>query len=281
MDDASIKKLGYEINSRPIDDFDGLSPKQMHTMIYNPFSSDSVVQFNNNITTIEIAKIPIYKLVISLLLKVKNGDNKLTTRGNLSASLVKSLYGAGYISEYMIDSGITKLSREEASLTVNLTHLLCKISGYLRKRKDTLSITKKGFELFDNPKLLAQDLFFNHVFKFNLGYFDGYPETNAGAIDISYTLFLLDKYGTQERPVSFYSDKLITAFPDILLDFESDVIKDTKSDFERFMNVRIFNRFLYLYGFISGYKEIDGREKNVMIKKTEVFDQFFKVNYKP
>ena len=112
-------------------------------------------------------------------------------------------------------------------MSVTLIRILAEISGLVRKRFSRLELTKKGMKLVDSPQNLIKELFTTHVFKFNLGYFDGFPETSAGAIDITYTLYLLDKYGKQERPTSFYADKLIRAFPEILADFE-EVKKDKK-----------------------------------------------------
>jgi hypothetical protein len=280
MDNNELRKQQDEINSRPIDDFDGLSAAQMHVMLYYPFSQDSIVRFNDQISDNTLSRIPILNLMISFLSKAKSENVKLTARGNLSTAVVKDLYNEGFIREMIIDSGISKLSREESSLSINLIHLLAKVSGFVRKSRDKLLLTKKGKELLDSPVKLAHDMFLHNIFKFNLGYFDNFPETQAGAIDISYTIYLLSKYGDKMRPESFYSDAILKAFPDILDDFIDDgLFSNPEKDFAHCYQTRILNRFLYLYGFISGFETIDDLKDNIMIQKTDVFDQFFDVIY--
>lgn len=191
MDNDDIKRHNDKLNAKPVDDFDGLSAAQMHVMLYTPFSPDSIVQFNDKISDDIIRKVPLYRLLISFLIKIKSGDDKLTTRGNLSTSLVKSLYSGRFIKEKMIESGLTKLSREESSMSIHLIHILAEISGLIWKPGNKLTLTEKSMMILDNPFALIQELFLHHVFDFNLGYFDNYPETELGAHDISYTLYLI------------------------------------------------------------------------------------------
>lgn len=279
MDNDDIKRRNDEINAKPVDDFDGLSAAQMHVMLYSPFSPDSIVQFNDKISDDIIRKIPLYGLLVSFLIKIKSGDDKLTTRGNLSTSIVKSLYSGRFIKEKMIDSGLTKLSREESSMSIHLIHILAEISGLIWKTGNKLTLTEKAMVILDNPYAMIQELFLHHVFDFNLGYFDNYPETHFGAQDISYTLYLLDKYGDRKRPTSFYADKLIKAFPEILTVFDDKKYVDAPTQFHQCMHTRIFNRVLHLYGLISGFTVMDDSGDDVLIQKTKIFDQLFKIIY--
>lgn len=281
MNPKEIKKIQDEINSRPIDDFEGLSATQMRTMIYSPFSNNSIVQFADDITADTLSKIPIMSLLILFFEIIKSNNSLLTKSGNLSPKIVKELYSAGFISEYMIDSGITKLYKEDSSMIVHLIHILSKLCGYVVKRKDKLIITKKGKILLDNPKNLIQDLFFNHAFRFNHGYFDAYPETEAGSTDLLFTLYLLGKYGDKDRAIKFYTEKLRIAFPDLLFDFADSPWNTPEEQFDHCIETRVYHRFLFLYGFISGIKSIDEPKKNIKISKTEIFDKFFKINYAP
>lgn len=281
MDPREIKKPQDKINSQPIDDFEGLSATQIKAIIYFPFSNDSIVQFSDDISTNTLFKIPILRLLILFMDKVKSEDFSLTKTGNLSTKMVKELYSAGYISEYMIDSGITKLYKEDSSMIVHLIHILSKLCGYVLKRKDKLVVTKKGKTLLENPKNLIQDLFLNHAFKFNHGYFDAFPETEAGTTDLLFTLFLLRKYGDKDRPITFYSEKLRIAFPDLLFDFADSSWSEPEEQFDHCIETRVFHRFLFLYGFISGINSIDEPDEKVKISKTDIFDKFFKINYAP
>jgi hypothetical protein len=272
-----LRKLQDEINSRPIKDFDGLSATEIRELIYRPFSPNSVVQFQDNLSQEIISQIPILNLLRLFLDKIKSGKYTLTKNGNLSTALVKDLYSAGYISEFMIDSGITKLYKEESSFTVNLIHIIAKVCGYIVKRKDSLVLTKKVMALLDKPDDLAIDLFLNHSFKFNHGYFDLYPETQAGSTDISYIIFLINKYGDTKRPTSFYSEKLRIAFPDLLFDFEENEWASATDQFDRCIHTRVFDRFLFLYGFITGFDSVDDNRTKIEIRKSVTFNKFFKI----
>jgi hypothetical protein len=266
-----------DINNRPIAEFEGLSANEIRTLIFSPFKPDCVVRFNNNLSQETLKQIPILNLLLLFLDKVKSGKYSLTKNGNLSTILVKELYSAGFIPEYMIDSGITKLYSEESSIIINLIHILSKISGYVIKRKDKLVLTKNGKTLVENPENLVIDLFLNHAFKFNHGYFDLYPETHAGITDIGYTLYLLGKYGDKEHPTSFYSEKLRIAFPELLFDFEESELTSRSDDFDNCINTRVFDRFLFLYGFILGPNSFDDPLYKKGIRRSEIFNKFFEI----
>jgi hypothetical protein len=266
-----------DINNRPIAEFEGLSANEIRALINNPFKPDCVVRFNNNLSQETLKQIPILNLLLLFLDKIKSGKYSLTKNGYLSTNLVKELYSAGYISEYMIDKGITKLYNEESSMTIQLIHILSKVSGYVIKRNDKLVLTKRGKALIENPENLVIDLFLNHAFKFNHGYFDLYPDSPAGSTDIGYTLYLLDKYGDKEYLTSFYSEKLRIAFPELLLYFEESQLTSRSEEFNNCIHTRVFNRFLFLYGFVSGINSMDTPHHKNKIRKTGIFDNFFAI----
>jgi len=53
----------YEANNRPIDDFCGLSAAEMHQLVHNPISEDSVVRFKKPITDDVLDRIPLARLL--------------------------------------------------------------------------------------------------------------------------------------------------------------------------------------------------------------------------
>lgn len=71
-------------NNSPIDDFLGLSPNQMHHLIYGAFSDNSPVQFHNDIDDTTLDRIPLFRIVEEYLnILQRDKQIKLTPLGAL------------------------------------------------------------------------------------------------------------------------------------------------------------------------------------------------------
>ena len=167
-----------------------------------------------------------------------------------------------------IDNGITKLSSEGKSLSIQLTRIISELSGFVRKYKGELVITKKGKEFIKEnaEKYWLKDLIDVFGNKYNMAYFDGYDNEHVGQIGFMFSIYLLKKFGYKERDKEFYANKYFKAFPRI-------------GEIEENYNMsayatRTFERFMKYFGFI----EITGKrrmEKKYM--KTKLFDKYIEI----
>jgi hypothetical protein len=253
-----------EYNNTGIDSFEGLSPTIMYNLLYN--------NWGNNIISINPSKfdgndIPII-MQIKYFIKTINQLNeiKLTKTGNLPPSIVKDIYNNKFISDRMIEMGITKLTKETNVDNITFMKNICIISGIIKKRKNTITLTKniqKEMETTQFIEKILQTIFY----KFNWAYFDLYDNEEIGKLGNNYTLYLLNKYGDNWKKMDFYAKLYFKAFPELL--------KNRKIDFpEECFIYRTFNQIFKYCGFIDFENgELDAGR----IKVTETFKKYVKI----
>lgn len=257
-------------NNQPIDDFEGYSPTEMQVILYDFFNPKCPVQIQE-LKHRDYSNIPLLNQV-KFLLKIiqENGELKLTKKGNLPTKVVADIYNQGYLKEDFIESGISKLYKEEQVQTITLTRILLELSDLVKKRKNVLSLTEKGKKMIGNNHLLFQHIFEIFSRKFNWAYFDGYENEEVGQIGFGFTILLLNKYGKKKRNVYFYAKKYIKAF-----DFKNDSNSDFIDNLPNAYSIRTFDRFLVYLGLIKIDEKIFGEIRNV--ETTKLFEKLIKI----
>lgn len=258
-----LNSIIEKINNTGLEQLEGLSPKQMHDILYEK-ERNSFYKLNPNDKSVN--EIPLVKQIRYFLNQIET-EVKLTKAGNLPPTLVKELYSQKILVDELIENGFTKLTKETDANCIVLTRVLCELSGILKKRNGTLSLTSKGRDVYKTNGIfpLIFDTFAN---TFNWSYFDGYPNKIAGQIGYKFSLFLIHKYGDVERNADFYSEKYFKAFPQLLDNPEANQFSVPYGCY----SVRTFRRFLDYFGFIR----LTGNhfQKLMTVRKTETFDQF-------
>jgi hypothetical protein len=265
------------MNNSPINDFEGFSSADMNYLVYETFSPDSPFQIKKNIPDNILDQIP-FLLQIEYLLDRINylGELKLTAKGFLPTTLVKEIYDLGLIKDYAIEHGITKLYAETSSQPINLTRLITELAGFTKKRYNKLTLTKTWCDklLKKNRQDIFIQTFSTFAQKFNWGYFDLYSSQATGTVGFAFSLFLLSKYGDNERQDSFYSEKYLRAFPSLIDLFKDDKwVTDINRSFNSCYSIRTFDRFLDYFNLIKIRSE--GRlyhDSKKFIKKSPIFD---------
>jgi len=247
-----IKKNIRESNLKGRPEFEGYSPFEMELILYNLFGENSPVQINP-LPEQDYLQIPLFNLIKYLANLIRSeGEVKLTARGYLPPRVVKELYQQGFIFERAIEMGITKLTTENDSLTVQLTRILLEMGGIIKKRNNKLSLTKQGRGMLqkDNHDLFPH-LFETACKKFSWAYFDAFDDEYIGQLGFGFSLILLNNYGHEKRQESFYAEKYFTAFPTFLEHQNSPEMR-TSDDHTAFVySVRTFERFLAYFNLVS------------------------------
>jgi len=275
-----LEKLSREVtekfNNMILDDFSGFTPKQMHQIIYDPFSLDCPIKMYIDFEFELLNLSPIFNIAYSLLNKIsESGKIKLTVKGNLPGKLIKTIYDEGFFPDKMIEKGIIKLRLERDWMILHTIHIVLKLSGLIRKYHGNLFLTKKGLKYLaeGNESSLFLHLLETYSMKFNWGYNDRYDIDNIGQIGFLYLLFLLKKFGSKAREISFYLNLYFKAFPAFLNNYQYQNYFLEKYP-NNALNVRFFERFAYWFGFITyqGIDELPFIKSDVKIKKTFLLD---------
>lgn len=277
-----LQTITGEYNARPLSEFEGLSPHQMHNMLNNSFGENSPILFRKNISEETLNSIPFLKLSESFLKMVgEKGSVKLTAFGNLPLDITKRLYEKKIIQEYYIDLvnplGITRRILEQDWPALTTVRAVCHVAGLITKKNNKLSLSKKGIELLKEGKRLEmfKEIFIAYTAKFNWGYTDGYGDHPIGQFGFGFLLFLLSKYGHTELEARVYAEKYLKAFPTFLDQIE--IPKPYKPKEEMIIDCfssRFFERFAFWFGLvvIRQEKRWDGK---LFVLKTTVLNEIF------
>ena len=271
----NIDQVMNEQNNRPIADFEGYSPFEMHKILHFTFAIDSPLKLQK-LSDTDYTKIPILNQIKYLTdLIDKNGEIKLTKQGFLPTKIVSELYSQGFLKDEYIEKGISKLYKETDSMTINLSRILLELAGFIKKRNGKLSLTKSSEKILGNNEELLRQIFLTITNKFNWAYYDGYGENQIGQLGYGFSLILLSKYGRERRLDSFYAERYFKAYPRLL-----DSIEPNYGTLERYStncySVRTFDRFLNYFGLINIEEERKGFDSIKYISKTDIYDRLIK-----
>lgn len=271
---SEIETEVNQINNSGIDDFESLSPFQMHNIIYKPFEIGCVVQLNQ-MNCDDYNRVPILSLMKRLVEEVDPDKGlKLTSVGNIPPKIVKRIYDEAEFPDDAIESGIVRINKEddcEAVVTARELLILC---GMLKVRNNIISRTKKCDKLLMDSCELLKILWRTFPNKFNVCYFDGYPENECGTFAFAYVLYLLSKYGKQNYSLEHYGKLYLKAFPFLAEKFDGRY-RSQESEVLSCMTVRMFHRFLNYFGIIK----IEGKYEmhKTTIRVTELFSMMIKI----
>jgi len=265
MKEDEINRLQNEINSRSIADFDNLSPSDMHLLIYDPFSENSIIQFKKEISDKILDKIGFLKLIEFILQKLSENDGiKLTKWNNLNTKLVTEIYNLNFTGEEIMQLKERKVYKQDDLLSLqNSIIILNDILKFTKNRKGKMSLTKQGrdFVKKESRVNLFKVIFKAHGLKFNWSFHDGYPEEAQIQQAFGYILYLILQYGHEEKGTSFYAEKLLKAFPQMIEDFKSDW-GTPEGRMKSCLSIRCFERFLNWFNLIEVRKQYQNREED-------------------
>lgn len=271
-----LDRFMHEQNTRGIQDFDGYSPHEMHQILHYTFSGDSPLVLHT-LSDEDCQQVPIFNQVRYLGERIaEGGEIKLTNNGFLPVRLVADLYAQGFIKDDFIESGISKLYKETDSMSINLAHILIKISGLVKTRHGKLSLTKNGEKTIVYSNKLLHLIFTTFTTKFNWAYYDGYGENNIGQLGFGFSLILLKKYGDIRRLDQFYAEKYFRAFPMLITDETQERYRSPEDRSASCYSLRTFDRFLNYFGLIR-IESVKKYDSPKYITKTDLFDRFIGV----
>jgi hypothetical protein len=268
-------------NNTPLDDFLGLSPTEIHHLLYDTFGDKSPVQFRDNIDDETLDQIPLFRIAEEFL-KIIYRDNqiKLTPLGALPKKAMVELYDKRFLLDEHIESGLTKLWKEDDCISIKSARLTAELAGLVRKTNGKLTLTKTGTKLLEtNNRLQIFKQFFQaFTDKFLWSFNDGYPEQPIGQLAWAFSVIMLDKFGDQPQTVDFYADKYLRAFPNFISFFRHDY-STPERQFYRCYGVRTFDRFFLWFGFVT----VDKQKKYLDLdtdkfKQTVLVKRIFKID---
>ncbi|MBX7107641.1 MAG: hypothetical protein K1X61_03235 [Chitinophagales bacterium] len=244
-------------NNTPLDDFLGLSPTDIHHLLYNTFSDNSPVHLRSDIDHTTLDRIPFFRIAEAFL-KILQRDKfiKLTPLGALPRKPMVELYAHGFLPDEHIESGVVKLWKQQDCISIQTARFVCEIARLVKKSNGKLSLTKNGATLLqpENRLQLFKEILAAFTMGFNWDANDRYPQQPVGQLGWAFSVYMLNKFGSEARPVHFYADKYLTAFPMFITFFDTQS-GASQQHFTLCYYIRTFSRFLLWFGFVTVKKE--------------------------
>mgnify|MGYP001229399542 CR=1 FL=1 len=270
-------------NNTPVDDFLGLTPTETHHLLYEAFGDKSPIQFRDDIDDETLDQIPLFRIAEEYLKIIQREKQiKLTPLGALPKKVMVELYDKKFLLDEHIESGITKLWKEEDCIAIRSARLTAELAGLVKKVTGKLTLTKTASKLLDtNNRLQIFKQFFQaFTDKFLWSFNDGYPEQPVGQLGWAFSVIMLFKFGDQPRTVDFYADKYLKAFPNFITFFQS-AYSTAEQHFGRCYAIRTFDRFFLWFGFVTVDKHKVYLDFNTdKFKRTELVKRIFKFDDK-
>jgi len=241
-------------NTTSLADFCGLSPAQMHQLLFHPLEPGCVVRLRTEVPDEVLDQIPFLRLTETFLrLLHREGGIRLTPLGALPLKYLRELYAFGFILEPGVETGIHKLHREIDSLALTTLHQTTRLAGLARLARGQLLLTKKGSQLLaaSQRSMLWQLVLQTFTTRFPWASHDGYASPDAGQMGWAYSVYLLARFGAEVHPVSFYAGHYQRAFPIALVDFAEATYASPAEQLASCYEVRTFERGLNWFGLVE------------------------------
>jgi len=275
MNEKEVEKLIYQYNNKSEEKFSGLSPFEVHEIIHHPFGLKCAIQIQDNIDSQTLNQIPFFRICEEFL-KILQRDKfiKLTPLGALPKKVMVELYEYKFITDSLIESGISKLSREQDSIAIQNARYVCEIAKLVKKRDGKLLLTKNGEKSLENRESLFRLILSTFSFDFNWSINDGYPDEPIAQYGNLYTVFLLLKYGNERRENKFYAKKYLIVFEKFLELFNDLGYSSPERQFSNCYEVRSLYRFTDWFGLTITSDKKYGEENTT--QSTKLLSKIYK-----
>ena len=257
-----IKTIMKRHNNTPRKDFRGLTPNEMHYIIYHPFCDKCVVGINT-LNREQYEKIPLIRQTLFLLNKLGEQDLKLTKLGWLPLKIVNEAYLLGQ-PVWIIEEFHQKRINEYEAGPVMMARIIITMLGWVKKRKGMLSLTIKGKKALLDIDRAANEILRCALTDVALQNFDNNPDDKIGNIGIPYSVWLLNEFGSEWHYGRFYQSyyQMIFDYPD-----PYDVY-----------SVRVFYRLFFWLGVVEIKRNNQSLSHfNFEYRKSELFPVVFNI----
>lgn len=201
-------------NSTPRSDFNGLSPEEMHNVMYQPFTEQCVVSLNK-LCKEQYDKMPLVRQALFLMHTLSETELKLTKLGWLPLKIVAATYALGQ-PEWIIEEYKSKRINEYDANSVWMARITLELLGWVKTRKGMLSFTIKGKKALSDIDSAANEILRFSLIGVGLHTFDGNEDSRIGNLGMAYSVWLLNKFGSTWHSGEFYQEhyQKVFDFPD-------------------------------------------------------------------
>ena len=241
-----------EHNRSPQEVFHGLSPEQVHRLVYFPFDSPDLIRINE--APQQVAAAPVLILFGVLVEAMGDKGLKPTAKGNLPRAVCREAARRWLGEEkYAELTRFGNINREQEFEPVHVTRVVAELAGLIRKYRGRFIPSRECRRLLDGGGLAAvyPPLFRTHVAKFNWAYSDHYPDLPFIQQAWAFTLYLLARHGHAWRLEEFYSGHFLHAFPVLAEEAPARPYATPEKQVRHAHSMRTLHRFAGFMGLVE------------------------------
>lgn len=270
-----LNGLMRQRNSAPRDEFQGLSSDQMGAMLYRPFDSPELVTFPACLDALPSA--PLVALFHLLAETIGDQGLKPTATGNLPQKFLREA-GLAYWGEdgYKKHTELGDIRTEPDFYDIHVTRIVAELAGLVRKYKGKFILGRECRKLLSERGMAGvySRLLRAYAEQFNWGYRDGYPEIDFIQHSFLFTLYLLDLYGDEWRPSSFYEDAFLRAFPVVMREVPPLSYNTPEETVRNCYSSRCLKGFAEFLGLVEIERESDDMfERRLKLRKLPLLNE--------
>jgi hypothetical protein len=277
IDEANqlLSVMMNNFNTLPKSPFLGLSPAQIHNILYSPFNLHNDVFIFECQDIHKIKEVPLFKHSLYLLNKMKEeGEIKATQIGNIPRALVREMYHEFFSNERYARMPNT----EDDILAVSRVRHILDIAGLIKKRSNKFSLTKKGENLLQENKWpeLFQEVVLTFMNQWNWACGDRYSDLALIQRSAVFNILLIHKEcqdWTHDKELGQY---YLEAFP-ALINEASDYFGPEKEIINCFSS-RFLSRVCLPLGLLELREEKGEKvyDRKQYFRVTQFFVKYFK-----
>ena len=253
---AFIKSFQVERNQRPLDDFRGLSPEQMHRLLHAPLDSPEVMQVSSLLESEPDA--PLSRLFGLLAETIGDKGLKPTATGNFPRNacreIMQTFLGEHGYSDYIRFGGI---NWEHDAPELHTTRVVAELAGFVRKYRGRFILSRPARAMLaaTGQRALYPQLFRTYATEFNWAYQDRYPEAPFVQQGWGFTTYLLYLDGARQQPATGYADAFRQAFPAVDMELEGGpLFRSLEDTWRSLYTVRCLERFADFTGIATVHR---------------------------
>lgn len=249
-----LEQVQRQRNHAGLDDFQGLSPAQMHHAHYNPFGPCEWWRLFAGLNAIDLSNVPFLKLFLWLAEELGEDGVKATAKGNLPVKLCNHLntLRREQLPDRFDFAYRSRINTETEFQFLHVVRLTAGMAGLLRKYKSKFVLTKKAKKWLLEGDLVAlyKSLFTAYVSEYNWAYTGrgGFCEVMQDAW--LFNLYLLSKHGETPLDTAQYSRWFTRAFPGSLASLQSSY-RSPRDALEMLYRVDCINHFAERFGLVK------------------------------
>lgn len=269
-------------NKARLPEFHGLSPEQMHRLINAPFDSPSLLWFPDDYLVADTVP---YVIFFNKLLNAVGGAGlKPTAKGNLPRNLCRSV-ALAWLGEdgYAERTRFGGINSETDFHELNGFRHVCEFAGYLRKYRGKFIIGSECQQLLKTggQSAVYRGLLRNFIEELDWGFSDRYPDALSLIQHFwAFSIYLLQQYGDEWRPSTFYEDAFLHAFPPVADQPMNTFYGDPESFVKDAYRLRVIQHWFVWFG-LAEVESLDPTNvisTNYRVRKTALADQVVEFN---